>query len=295
MPAGFGVMGSAAIFQLQGLNLTLAQSVAVVSVVRLTTTGVVIAAGVFFFVRELFIIRKSRRIQKKDHFDKIAPEYLAQFSNHIWSYLLKRKTRMIVASLQNPYTNLKFGLDLGCGLGNQCREMEKYGYTVIGLDSSLQLLREAHESGATVISGDALSLPFADNSFDFVYAVGVLHHINNVNSKKVVNKEILRVLKPEGRFIVIETNPRNPLFRFYMGYIFPLLASIDQGIERWITTDIWENIDGMELVDVTYFTFIPDFIPNFLMRFFLSLERWLEATPLRSFSVHYMAVLQKES
>jgi hypothetical protein len=78
-----------------------------------------------------------------------------------------------------------------------------------------------------------------------------------------------------------------------MGYIFPLLKSIDEGTEWWISPQRWEKMNGMKLVDLQHFTFLPDFIPRWLMRPFLALESRLEASPLSSYSVHYMAVLQK--
>lgn len=46
-------------------------------------------------------------------------------------------------------------------------------------------------------------LPFDENSFDFVFSYGGFHHFNN---KKKSLKEILRVIKPEGTFVIIEPN-----------------------------------------------------------------------------------------
>jgi SAM-dependent methyltransferase len=137
-------------------------------------------------------------------------------------------------------------------------------------------------------------LPFKDGSLDFVYAVGVLHHLPDRSMQSHVCHEVGRVLAPGGRFLVHETNPRNPLFRFYMGYVFPLLKKIDEGTEWWIEPERWESIAGLRLVHVQYFTFMPDFIPAWLMRPFMAVDRWLEASPLRRYSVHYMAVLERD-
>ena len=48
------------------------------------------------------------------------------------------------------------------------------------------------------------------------------------------------------------------------------------------------------VVDVRYFTFLPDFVPRPIVRAFSPVERALESSPLRAYSAHYMAVLEKE-
>ena len=70
-------------------------------------------------------------------------------------------------------------------------------------------------------------------------------------------------------------------------------CSIDIGTERWIEPERLENLNGLELLNVQYFTFLPDYLPKFLMRPFLLMERALEAGWLRRYTVHYMATLQK--
>lgn len=292
MPAGVGATGSLAILDLQALGLALGEAVTVVSVMRLLSTGAVLALGAAFLTRELRLLRPAES-GAAHHFDAIAQEYSAQFSEHVWNLLLARKLRLLTEALPGPPTAAGLGLDLGCGLGRQCLEMERRGYRVVGVDAAFGLLRQAEQAGAAVATGDALALPFADATFDFVYMVGVLHHLPDVATQRAACREVVRVLKPGGRFIIHETNPRNPLFRFYMGYIFPMLKSIDEGTEWWIEPQRWEAIEGAQLAALRYFTFLPDFVPERLLRPLLALERWLEASPLRGYAVHYVAVLQK--
>jgi hypothetical protein len=47
------------------------------------------------------------------------------------------------------------------------------------------------------------------------------------------------------------------------------------------------------LVDLRYFTFFPDFLPQAIVRLLSPIERLLEASPFRVYSAHYMAVLRK--
>jgi hypothetical protein len=92
---------------------------------------------------------------------------------------------------------------------------------------------------------------------------------------------------------VHEINTRNILFRFYMGYVFPALNCIDEGVERWLLPSRLETYTSAAVAEVHYFTFLPEFLPETFVRLLGPLERFLEASPLRAYSAHYMAVLQK--
>ena len=131
-------------------------------------------------------------------------------------------------------------------------------------------------------------MPFRDGTFDFVYAIGVLHHLDRDTDRSTAFREIHRVLKPGGRFLLHETNPSNLLFRFYMGYVFPVLKSIDEGTEQWIDPRNLQ-IEGMRLDRVEYSTFLPDFTPAPLMQPLSALNRRLEDSRWRVYAAHYFA------
>ena len=107
--------------------------------------------------------------------------------------------------------------------------------------------------------------------------------------------EASRVLKPGGLFFLHEINVANPIFRFYMSYVFPLIKRIDEGIEFWLDP---ENLPlagtGLCAEEVAYFTFVPDFLPAPMMGRALALEARLEASRWRRYSAHYMVVLRKK-
>lgn len=289
MPAGIGTTGSFAILQLQSLGLDGVDAVAVVSVFRLATAGITLAAAGVFLLHEL---RALRRVAPEQHFDEIAGEYLDQFAPHIWDLLLERKTALICSAIP-PVERGAIGLDLGCGLGRQALTLRERGYNVVGLDPAHGLLRNGAAQGLPAVTGSGTALPFGDGSLDFVYTVGVLHHLTGPGQQAEALAEVTRVLRPGGALVVHETNPRNPVFRLYMGYVFPVLKSIDEGIERWIDPRAWKDTPALELERVEYFTFLPDFLPRALLKAILPLERRLERSRLRPYSVHYMAVLRK--
>jgi SAM-dependent methyltransferase/uncharacterized membrane protein YbhN (UPF0104 family) len=294
LPAGVGVTGSVAIVALQDLGFAISTAVSVVTLVRLTSTGAVLGVGVVFLWRELRRPPTGREQEGVAHFDTIAEEYNAQWSPHVWDLLIDRKLSLM-ASVLPPPERAGTGIDLGCGLGLQTAEMRRRGFAVVGLEPSVGLLTQHRHGDAPVIAGDALRLPVRDGSVDFVFVIGVLHHLPGREAQAQALHEVARVLRPGGLLLVHESNPRNPLFRFYMGYLFPILKSIDEGTEWWIDPRSLANRDGFHLEDVRYFTFLPDFTPRALLGLAVSVEQLLERGPTRPFSAHYMAVMRRSS
>jgi SAM-dependent methyltransferase len=141
--------------------------------------------------------------------------------------------------------------------------------------------------------GSVLDIPGPDAAFDFLYVINVLHHLNSAEEQRRAFKELLRVLKPGGLLFVHEINTRNILFRFYMGYVFPSLNCIDEGVERWLLAHRLHTYTEAAVVDVRYFTFLPDFVPAAIVRLLSPVERLLERSAARVYSAHYMAVLRK--
>lgn len=62
---------------------------------------------------------------------------------------------------------------MGCGTGYFSQRFNQFGMQVTGLDPDSAMLKYAQDKNnqITYIKGDALNLPFADNSFDYCSAV----------------------------------------------------------------------------------------------------------------------------
>jgi SAM-dependent methyltransferase len=236
---------------------------------------------------------QERRTAVQAQFDDIGDRYLEEFSSHVWDLLINRKITFMDQAIRSEGISGSLGLDLGCGVGLQAAAMKEQGYQVLGLDLARELLRVASDNGVECMSGSATDIPVRENSLDFVFAIGVLHHLPGYEAQVAAAREVHRVLKPGGLFLVLESNTRNPLFHFYMGYLFPLMKRIDDGTEWWIAPERWSVTQGFELADMSYFNFLPDFIPRVVLPPMLKAQGWLENTPAKSYAVHYLAVLRK--
>jgi ubiquinone/menaquinone biosynthesis C-methylase UbiE len=100
-------------------------------------------------------------------------------------------------------------LDVGCGNG---RLLNLFGDTTVkytGVDFSKELIAIAeknHGEKGTFLHADARSLPFADNSFDVVFSIAVIHHLPARENREQFVSEITRVLKPGGVCVVTSWN-----------------------------------------------------------------------------------------
>ncbi len=302
IPVGIGVAGSLLVGELTAGAVPL--SVAIVSTVifRLGTVWFVVAVGsITLLLNWKRLLGRLGRAQPEDHFDEIAETYERRIPEHVRQRLLMRKVRYMNETLDSlGLAGGARGLDIGCGHGWYACEMARLGYAMTGIDQSPAQVRMAQryasEQGVACrfANADAAELPFEDGHFDFVYAINVLHHVVDPHRQRQVLAEIVRVLKPGGVFFLQEINTMNPLFRFYLGYVFPLIRGIDEGNERWIRPDRLPEVSGAEWADERlYFTFLPDFIPGFLLKPLSGFERSLEQSRLRRGSAHYIAKLVK--
>jgi SAM-dependent methyltransferase len=185
---------------------------------------------------------------------------------------------------------------VGCGTGWYARALEDLGHVVTGLDRApgqVRQLLERRVEGTGAIA-DARALPCAGGAFDFVYSVNVIHHLPGRAAQAEALAEVRRALRPDGLFFLHEINVVNPLHRFYMVFLFPVLKNIDEGTEHWILPGETALFEGFERVSITYFTFLPDFLPAWALRLLRPVERWLERSPLKRLSAHYMLVLRKQ-
>jgi ubiquinone/menaquinone biosynthesis C-methylase UbiE len=103
-------------------------------------------------------------------------------------------------------------IDIGSASGVSASLLAARGATVVGVDISPELIRQAGELWSdyrdriSFVVGDAERLDMADSSVDACFFGGVLHHFPD---RRGVCAEAARVTKPGGRFVAIEPNRRD--------------------------------------------------------------------------------------
>jgi SAM-dependent methyltransferase/uncharacterized protein YbaR (Trm112 family) len=94
-------------------------------------------------------------------------------------------------------------LDAGCGMGRHARQVGDHARFVVAMDFSRAIDQAARNvaplTNVACVQGDVLKPPFAESSFDFVYSLGVLHHIDDT---ALAIARLTAKLKPGGRFRV---------------------------------------------------------------------------------------------
>jgi tRNA (uracil-5-)-methyltransferase TRM9 len=110
-------------------------------------------------------------------------------------------------------------LNIGCAHGPDFLPFSK-GFGLWGVDSSLAMLKQAMRYSAkfklyvNLIAADALSLPFPDNTFDWVISIATYHHIKGKEERVKSLVELKRVLKPQGEAFFTVWNHGQPRFWF---------------------------------------------------------------------------------
>ncbi|MEN8241566.1 MAG: methyltransferase domain-containing protein [Chloroflexota bacterium] len=103
-------------------------------------------------------------------------------------------------------------LDVGCGTGTYLEFFQRYKCSLAGIDTSpamLELAKERLGDTADLRLGSATEMPYPDESFDLVVSMLVLHEMDHPVRLGTL-KEIKRVLKPDGRVLLIDFNPGKP-------------------------------------------------------------------------------------
>lgn len=181
---------------------------------------------------------KNSKLGKKEQvtqmFDTISKDY--DGLNRVISFGIDIKWRKRVVALLSK-EKPKTILDIATGTGDLAIALVKTGAEkIVGLDISPGMLAVGKEkiqqkkldSTIEMVVGDSEKLSFEDHSFD---AVTVSFGVRNFETLEKGLSEILRVLKPTGTLVVLETSvptktPFKQGYYFYTKFILPIIGKI---------------------------------------------------------------------
>jgi len=104
-------------------------------------------------------------------------------------------------------------LEIGSGTGMHTFCLVATGANVTATDisgKSLEVIKKVFNNRVTLSIADMEALPFESNSFDVVVSAGSLSY----GEPSLVDSEIVRVLRPGGLFICVDSLNHNPIYRF---------------------------------------------------------------------------------
>lgn len=130
----------------------------------------------------------------KDVYDAIAESYAETTRPAVWNHV-RAYTKYV-----QPSMNV---LDIGCGDGRLAHHLRDHHITYTGVDISERFLEIARQHHGTLGSFQLMqenALPFPRETFDHAFAIAVIHHLPNTDTRREWIKEVFRVLKPGGYF-----------------------------------------------------------------------------------------------
>jgi demethylmenaquinone methyltransferase / 2-methoxy-6-polyprenyl-1,4-benzoquinol methylase len=192
----------------------------------------------------------SKKEQVTKMFDAISNEY--DGLNRVISFGIDVKWRKkVVAIVAKQHPDII--LDIATGTGDLAINLSKTKASkIIGLDISegmlnigrQKVIKKKLENTIDLIVGDSENLLFNDNTFD---AITVAFGIRNFENLEKGLSEILRVLKPNGIFVILETSvpaktPFKQGYNFYTKSILPIIGKLfsrDKVAYSYLSESAW--------------------------------------------------------
>ena len=172
-------------------------------------------------------------------------------------------------------------LDIGCGAGLNLMTLSKYG-KAYGIDISDDALAFCKKRGLKHIKkSNVMDIQHKDKTFDVVTELGVFYHKAVTDDVKAM-KEAYRILKPGGRFIMMDCAMMSLFGKHDIAF---------QGVRRYSKTELKQKLEsaGFTIERITYFNSLL-FIPIFIKR---KLEKLSTAQPKSGVQESINPVLNK--
>lgn len=155
---------------------------------------------------ELADLKKTLECKRPDDVDPIVSYIIGATSGYLYRDLIGSLPEIPIPELRLPAGNGRL-LDIGCNWGRWSIAAARKGYKVVGVDPSLGAVLAANRLAkrlgvdATFVVGDALRLPFAQQTFDRIFSYSVLQHFSRENCDVAI-RQAARVSKDDGILLI---------------------------------------------------------------------------------------------
>ncbi|GGD81967.1 demethylmenaquinone methyltransferase [Paenibacillus nasutitermitis] len=195
-------------------------------------------------------------------FEKIAPKY--DFMNDLISFRRHKAWRKYTMNKMNVEPG-STAIDLCCGTCDWTIDLARDSGTghMVGLDFSQNMLdhgatkirEQGLEKQITLVRGNAMQLPYEDNTFDYA-TIGLA--LRNVPDLVTVIEEMQRVVKPGGMVVSLELSkptwqPFKGLYYFYFRHILPLVGKFAANSHeqyKWLPESLTHFPDHKQLAGI---------------------------------------------
>lgn len=157
-------------------------------------------------------------------------------------------------------------LDVGCGTAEVIFRLAKEFKEVefAGIDFSRGMVEKAinktsHLNNVKIIEANVENLPFEDKTFDFVLCLDTFHHFYNPD---LALKEIKRVLKDNGLFLLVDPSPDI----FYLKLILKIIKNLESARKYYSKKELRDLLDQLNFSIISLFSY-------YLNNFVLSLKK----------------------
>jgi len=184
-------------------------------------------------------------------YDQIAADYNRRYQND-----RRLGTLNALRAILSEIAPIRI-LEVGCGTCHWLEGLQASGLSLMGVDKSYAMLKQARALQKTLLcQAAAESLPLKDESYDFIYCVNALHHFSE---PQTFIREVQRVLMPGGTLAIIGMDPSDTRNRWYLYDFFT--GVFENDLERfpdWNRVKYWVKQAPFSLVQFNDVVFIHD-------------------------------------
>ena len=198
-------------------------------------------------------------------------EHSIAFSGRGHGFFHEVKARRLLALARRRLGDLGRvrALDVGCGDGAFDTYLGEIG-SLEGVDASEAMVEKARQTNPDGVYrvADGTVMPYDQDSFDLVFTVCVLHHVEPGERDPFVT-ELRRVTRPGALVVAFEHNPWNPLTRLGVHR-----CAFDEDVQLLRRRELASRLRraGLRVLDQAYLLFVPWHAPR--------LDRLLAGVPL---------------